>query len=165
MSHPWYINNRCKLCKRRESIWNHGFEGKRMFKLFYCMTSRQDVPFLCLVSSAYFIYSAVYLGASKIKALYPWKIRSWDEVQMHTKQGCRRLSMCWLRKNILGCSEWYWSSGIEQYWAKVRHCPGATPSFTNRSCNGLIPLAFSTKKVLTVRLGAACLMSWSSSSV
>lgn len=47
-----------------------------MLKLFYCMASRQDVPFLCLMSSAYFAYAAVYLGASKIKVVYPQKIRS-----------------------------------------------------------------------------------------
>lgn len=42
---------------------------------------------------------------------------------------------------------------------KVRHGPGATPSFTGHSCSGVIPLALPAKKVRSVALGAACLMS------
>lgn len=164
MSHPWYVNKQCKGCKRRESIWTNSFEGKWILKLLYCMTSRQDMLFPCLMLTAYFIYSPLYLGASKLKTFCPWKIRSQDEVWVSMKQGCRRLSMRWVRKIFVSALSDDGPQLLSSTEHKVRHCLGAAPSFRGHSCSGLIALALSVK-MLAVELCAACLMSWSCSSV
>lgn len=121
MSHPWYINNWCKVPNRRESIWNHSFEGKQVLKLFYCMKSRQVVLFLGF--SSFHLFSCIF-GCVKNKSskLMGNQILKWS-LECVWKQGCERLSMWWLRKIFLGVlsdvGPQLWNS-IEREWATVQ---------------------------------------------
>lgn len=140
MSHPWYINNRCKVSKRRESIWNHSFEGKQVLKLFYCMKSRQVVLFLCL--SLFHLFSCIF-GCFKTKSsrsmgnqILKWSLNAYENRDVEG----------WLRKIFLRAlcdiGRQLWSSTGHE-WATVQEQPQAlqilpamvsSPSSRQRRC-------------------------------
>lgn len=143
---------------------NHVFEGKWMLKLFYCMASRQNVPLFCLTLSPYFIFSAVYLGASKIKVVYPGEIGSWDEVWVKSEVWNRDVE-----GRVCGGLEkhsWvHWVLLVLSCWAVLNTVQGHPwPHKLFPQCPDPVALSMK-KKVLAVRLGAACLMARSCSSI
>ena len=145
MSHPWGVNNWCKVCKRRESVWNTVLKENKRWNYYIAW----HLDKMCLSSGS-------CCQLISFIQLYIWVLQN--------KQGCRRLSVWRLRKIFLGALSEAGPQLLSSTGQK-KDTVQEQPPASNHSCNGLMPLALSAKKVLTVRLGAACLMTQSCSSV